>query len=353
MNVFTRAIGAIALTVALGASASAQERFHWTMATSWPSGLPPQIVAELFAERVAKMSDGRLTIDVQPGGAVVGPFDVLDATSTGTVEMGHSIASYWLGKHHAAPFFGAIPMAFEGDQYMAWLYENGGNELWNRLYQEELGLNVVVMPGGFNITEFLAWSRRPLQTVEDFEGLKYRTVGWWGEILRGMGVSVTTMPAGELYTSLERGVLDATEFASPWIDRVLAFHEVVEYVSGPGMHQPASMMELTINKDAYESLPADLRAIVDTAAEAVTLRSWTMDYHHSLEAFEFFQDRNEFVKVSDEAQREFRERAWAYLDEQSEQDPFFGEVWASVRDYYERLSAFDDFMRPVRVETDN
>ncbi len=171
-------------------------------------------------------------------------------------------------------------------------------------------------------------------------------------ILREMGVAVTTMPASELYTSLERGVLDATEFASPWIDQILSFYEVVDYVSGPGMHQPASMMELTINKDAYESLPADLKAIVDTAAEAVTLRSWTMDYHNSMESFEYFQEHNEFVKVSEEAQAAFRERAWAYLDQQSEQDPFFAEVWTSVRDYYLRLNKFNSFILPVRATED-
>jgi TRAP-type mannitol/chloroaromatic compound transport system substrate-binding protein len=349
MGPLTRTITAAAVTIALTGAAAAQERFHWTMATSWPSGLPPQLMAEMFAEKVADMSGGRLTIDVQPGGAVVGAFDVLDAVSTGTVEMGHSIASYWIGKHHAAPFFGAIPMTFEGDQYMTWLYEAGGIELWNRLYQDELGLNVVVMPGGINITEYLAWSRRPLRDLEDFQGLRYRTVGWWGEILRGMGVAVTTMPAAELYTSLERGVLDATEFASPWIDRILSFYEVVDYTTGPGMHQPASMMELSINKDAYESLPSDLKAIVDSAAEAVTLRALTMDYHHSMEAHEYFQEHNEFVKVSEEAQHAFRERAWAYLDEQAERDPFFAEVWESVRSYYLRLNGLDEFILPVRA----
>lgn len=352
MSACCKAATAVVFALTLTGGASAQDSFRWTMATSWPSGLPPQLVAELFAERVTEMSDGRLTIDVQPSGAVVGAFDVLDAVSTGTVEMGHSLASYWIGKHQAAPFFGAIPMTFESDQFMTWLYEGGGIDLWNRLYQDELGLNVVAMPGGINITEYLAWSQRPLREIEDFQGLKYRTVGWWGEILRGAGVSVTTLPASELYTSLERGVLDATEFASPWIDEILAFHEVVDYVSGPGMHQPASMMELTINKDAYESLPADLKAIVDTAAEAVTLRGLTMDYHYSSLAHERFQESNEFIRVSDEAQRDFRERAWAYLDQQSEQNEFFGEVWASVRPYYTRLNALDAFIRPVRAEAE-
>ena len=341
-----------AMAAMIAGSAAAQDRFQWTMVTSWPSGLPPQLMAEMFADKVRTMSAGRLDITVQPAGAIVGAFDVVDAVANGTVEMGHSLSSYWLGKNRAAPFFGAIPMTFEADQYLTWLYEAGGMELWNRFFQEELGMDIVVMPGGLNITEFLAWSNRPLQEIDDFVGLRYRTVGWWGDILRDAGVAVTTMPGGEIYTALERGVLDAAEFASPWIDRISAFYEVTDYTSGPGMHQPASIMELTINRQAYESLPPDLKAIVDTAAEAVTLRSWTMDYHYSMEAFEYFQGRNEFVRVSDEAQQAFRERAWAYLDQSSEQDPFFAEVWESVRDYYLRLNALDAFILPVRAESE-
>jgi len=342
-----------ALTLVVGVSffstASAQQRLRWTMVTSWPAGLPPFQIAEDFARRVNAMSAGRMTITVQPAGAVVGAFDVLDAVNTGTAEMGHSLASYWLGKNRAAPFFGAIPMVFDGPLYLTWMYEGGGIALWNRLYQERMKLNVMAMPGGINVTEFLAWSNKPLANVNDFKGLKYRTVGWWADILRGMGVSVTTMPAGELYTALERKMLDATEFASPWIDRGLGFHEVARYFTGPGMHQPGSMMELTINKTAYDKLPADLKAIVQSAAEAATLRSYTLDYRNSLEAFEFFKGRgNQPVQVSVDAQREFRKAAWAYLDQLSGADPFFKEVWTSVRGFYERSIAFDEFMLPVR-----
>src|SRR5690606_32923006 len=140
-------------------------------------------------------------------------------------------------------------------------YEAGGIDYWNRLYQDILGLNVIAMPMGFNTTEFLAWSHVPLRETEDFVGLKYRTTGWWGEILRRMGVSVTTLPGGEVYPALERRVLDATEFASPAADRDLGFYEVTQYFTGPGMHQPTSALELTINRDAWNRLPDDLKAI--------------------------------------------------------------------------------------------
>jgi TRAP-type mannitol/chloroaromatic compound transport system substrate-binding protein len=335
---------------ALSRPALAQQRMRWTMATSWPAGIPVQAWAEDVGRRITTLSGGRLTVAVQPAGAVVGAFDVLDATSAGTVEMGHSLANFWLGKNRAAPFFGAIPMVFEPQMFLSWMYEGGGIALWNRLYREQLRLNVEAMPGGINITELLAWSNRPLNTLEDFRGLKYRTVGWWAEILRGMGVAVTTLPPGEIYSALERRLLDAAEFASPWIDRGVAFHEVARYFTGPGMHQPASVCELLINKPAWDRLPADLKSVVQTAAEAVTLRSYAQDYKNSMDAIDFFRSRgNQPVHVREDVQREFRTRAWTYLDQQAERDPFFREVWTSVRTFYERSVAFDRFMLPVRA----
>lgn len=350
LTTISKAAATIVAVYAMAGAAVAQDTFRWTMATSWPSGLPAQDLANLFADRVESMSGGRLVIDVHPAGAIVSAFEVLDAVDQGSVEMGHSFSNYWIGKNHAAPMFAQIPMAFEGDQFLSWIYEAGGLELWNRLYQEEMGLNVKVMPIGLGMPENLAWSDRPLRNVSDFEGLKYRASGWWGEILREMDVPVTTIPAGEIYTALERGVLDAVEFSDAWNDRFLGFHEVVDYVNGPALQAPSGVWELIINKNAYDELPVDLKAIVDTAAEAITLRSWTAGYHNSVEAFEFFQSQEglEFVKASDEAQHAFRERAWEYLDRQSEQDPFFSELWTSVKEYYLRLSEYDDFYTPVR-----
>jgi TRAP-type mannitol/chloroaromatic compound transport system substrate-binding protein len=332
---------------------SSQERFEWTMVTTWPTGIVLYEQAEMIAERVESMSNGRLTINVQPAGTLVGAGDVLDAVNVGTAEMGHAVSAYWIGKHQAAPFFSTIPMAFEGHQFMIWMYEGGGLELWNELYQDVLGLNVLVMPGGANITEFAGWSNKPITSIEDYEGLKYRTIGWWADILRDMGASVTTLPASELYPALERGVLDATEFASPGMDRVLGFHEVADFVVGPGMHQPSTIEELIINKDAWEQLPPDLQRMVEVAAEAVTMRSYALDYHQSLEAFEFFQDKVEFTKIDEDSQREFREQAWAYLDEQAEQDSFFSKTWDSVRDFQLRLNRMDDFLLPIRKVPDH
>lgn len=235
--------------------------------------------------------------------------------------------------------------------YMAWFYDAGGIELWNRLYQELMGLDITVMPVGVYHPETFAWSNVPIRTLEDFQGLRYRTAGWWADILRDTGVSVVSLPAAELYPSLERGVVDAAEFSTPWADQTLSFHEVTRYYTGPGMHQPAIVNELMINRSAWEALPEDLRAIVEAAAEAMVVRSWSRDLVRSMEAVAFFDESGqERVEVDVETQRALREASFAYLDELATQDAFFAEVWESVQAFYDRYVEYEAFMVPVRAE---
>lgn len=330
--------------------ASAQQ-FRWTMATSWPSALNFQLLAQEFADKVEQMSGGRLVIDVEPAGAIVGAFEVLDAVDSGIVEMAHSWSGYWIGRHPAAPFFASIPMSLEAPMYMAWFYDGGGIELWNRLYQDEMGLNVLVRPVGVYHPETFAWSNRALRTVEDFRGLRFRTAGWWADVLREAGVAVVSMPAGEIYPSLERGVIDGAEFSTPWADRTLSFYEVTNYFTGPGMHQPAIVTELIINRRAFEQLPADLQAIVEVAAEAMVVRAWSRDLVESMNAIDYFIEQGqELVVVDEEAQHAFRELTFAYLDRLAAQNAFFAEVWDSVQDFYGRYIDYERLMVPVRPE---
>lgn len=336
------------LAVGLLAQASAQQ-YRWTMATSWPAALSFHILAQEFADNVARMSGGRMVIDVQPSGAIVGAFEVLDAADSGIVEMAHSWSGYWLGRHPAAPFFASIPMSLEAPMYMAWFYDGGGIELWNRLYQEEMGLNVIVLPVAVYHPETFAWSNRAIRTIDDFRGLRFRTVGWWADILREAGVAVVSLPAAELYPSLERGVIDAVEFSTPWSDRTLAFYEVTRYFTGPGMHQPAIVNELIINRSAWEALPDDLKAIIEVAAEAMVVRSWSRDIVKSMEAIDYFVEQGqELIIVDEEAQHELRELTFAYLDQLATQNAFFAEVWESVQDFYRRYIDYEDLMVPVR-----
>jgi TRAP-type mannitol/chloroaromatic compound transport system substrate-binding protein len=228
---------------------------HWTMTTSWPEGMVFFKFAQHFADEMKRMSGGRFTIDVLPGGAVVGALEALDAASKGTVQIAHTCANYAMGKHPSAVMFASVLMTFDPVSHLTWIYEGGGLEYWQKLYQEKLGLNVVTFPTGICGPDLLAWSNKKLSKLEDWKGVKYRTISWWGEVLKSIGVSVTSIPGAEIYPSLERGVIDAVEYATPTADFDLKFYEVSKYTTGPGCNQPDTIFELDINKDEWNKLP--------------------------------------------------------------------------------------------------
>ncbi len=321
---------------------------RWTMATGWPEALSIQRFSEYFAKQVGLMSGGRFIIDVHPAGAVVEAFETMDAAHAGTIDAYHSFTGYWMGKHAAQAFFSSTIMTFDPMSHLTWLYEGGGLELWNELNQDILGMNVITFPGGMVGPELMGWFNREVKTVEDWRGLKFRTVAWWGEVLKEIGVSVTTLPAGELYPALERGVLDATEFSTPLADFTLKFYEVADYYAGPGMHQPTVNTEITINKDSFNALPANYQAIIENASRATALWAMTYDYNGSMEALEFYDAQGVTRLYFDEAeQHRIRKLGWDFIDRQAAQDPFIKKVWDSARDYYLRFEDYKQFMHPV------
>lgn len=318
----------------------------WRMASSWPKGTYLQWAADEFAKRVEEMSGGRLVIESYPGGAIVGALEVFDAVNAGTIEASHSWAGYWIGKEPACPFFAALPMGFEAVPFLTWIYEGGGLELWKEMYAEyNFGF---VGPAGCLPPEDFAWAHKPLRTLEDFKGLKIRGVGFWGEILKEIGASVVTLPGAEVYPALERKVVDAAEYSLPNIDWDLGFHEVCKYLHVPGIHQPSSLLELIINKDAWEALPKDLQEIVKGASREVTLRSLLRGFCLDAEALRRFREYGtEIIYIDPKLQKEFRRRAEALYDRLAAKDPFFAKVLKSQREFREKYEEYKKLMTPV------
>lgn len=323
---------------------------NWTLQTTWAQGWLLHQMAEDFARRVKDMSGGNFNIKVLPAGAVVGGLEVMDAASAGTIDAFHSWTGYWMGKHPSAPFFSSIPMSLEPLMHTVWLYNGGGKELMQQMY-DEMGKNLIVIPGGVTHPELLAHSNKPLKKVSDFKGLKYRTPGWWGEILKGMGVAVTMLPGTELYPALQRGILDALEFSSPIVNKQQGFHEVTKYVAGPGMHQPTCYFELGFNKNKYNALPPEYKEMLQTAAMATTLWSWSQDISQGIETLDFWKSKGkELTRVDDAAQREFRKQAWAWIDEdvKKKNNAHYTKTWKSVQDFWVKFCDYEHFMVPIR-----
>jgi TRAP-type mannitol/chloroaromatic compound transport system substrate-binding protein len=245
--------------------------FQWKMVTTWPPGLPIlQTGADRFAKRVEELSGGRLKITVYAGGELVPPLNTFDAVSQGTVEVGSSAAYYWAGKTPSCQWFCAVPFGLNAQGMYTWLTSAGGLKLWEEAYAP---FNVIPRLGGSTGVQAGGWFNKKIETMDDFKGLKFRIPGLGGKVVAKAGATVVLLPGGEIFTSLERGVIDASEWVGPLHDLRLGLHQAAKYYYFPGWHEPGSVLEHLFNKKAYEALPSDLKAVVDAACADNTVWS--------------------------------------------------------------------------------
>ena len=239
--------------------------YEWKMITSWPKNLPALGTSpEYFAEIVEKMSNGRMKIRVYGANELVGGLEVFDAVSQGVAEIGHSGAYYWQGKIPGTPFFSSIPFGMTSYEQDAWLRYGGGNELWRELYAP---FNLIPVRGGNSGVQMFGWFNKEINSLEDLQGLTMRIPSLGGEVFRRAGGVPVTMQVSEVFTALQTGALDATEFVSPYNDLAAGYHTVADYYYYPGWHEPGSTLETIFNKERFESLPIDLQEILMAGTE--------------------------------------------------------------------------------------
>ena len=248
-------------------SAQPQKIYKWRMVTTWPKNFPGLgSAAENFAKYVNQASGGRLQVKVYGGGQLVPALGVFDAVSSGAAEMGHSAAYYWKGKISASPFFTSVPFGMNAQEMNGWLHYGGGLELWRELYAP---FDLIPFPAGNTGVQMAGWFNKEIKTIEDIKGLKMRIPGLAGEVWNRAGGTAVNIPGGELYTSLQTGVIDAVEWVGPYNDLAFGFQKIAKHYYYPGWHEPGPTLELLVNKSAYESLPEDLQNIIDLASRAV------------------------------------------------------------------------------------
>ena len=245
-----------------------QETFEWSCVTSWPPKFPGLGMApENLANRIEQASAGRLKIKVYGAGELVPAFEVFDAVSRGTVEMGHGAAYYHKGKVDAAQFFTAIPFGMTNLELNGWLYYGGGMALYRELYEP---FDLVPFPTGNTGVQMGGWFNKEINAVDDLKGLKMRIPGLGGEVLRRAGGTPVTLPGSEIFTALQTGAIDATEWVGPYNDASFGLHKAARYYYYPGWQEPGPGLETIVNKEAWEALPADLQEIVSTTCQAIT-----------------------------------------------------------------------------------
>jgi TRAP-type mannitol/chloroaromatic compound transport system substrate-binding protein len=267
----TIAAGAAAATLAAPAVVTAQSPVVVKMQTSWPASDIWMDFARQYVERVEKMSGGRLKIDLLPAGSVVGAFQVLDGVNDGVIDAAHTVPVYWYGKHKAASLFGTGPV-FGGSAttMLAWFYAGGGRDLYRELTQEILGLNVYGFYGFPMPAQPFGWFKSPVTAVGDISGLKYRTVGLAADLMQNMGMSVAQLPGGEIVPAMERGVIDAFEFNNPSSDIRFGAQDVAKNYMLASYHQASESFEFLFNKDFFDDLDDDLKAILEHSVEAAS-----------------------------------------------------------------------------------
>ena len=233
------------------------------IATSWPAHFPIMGTGvDRFAKRVGEISGGMLEIKLYPKNTLVPALAVFDAASSGQIDGFHSGPYYWKGKNSAFSLFSGFPFGMTAEEINGWLNYGGGFELWRELYAR---YNLYPLAGGNTNIQMGGWFRKPITSLADMHGLKMRIPGLGGEVMAKLGVNPVLLPAGEIYTSLERGVIDATEWVGPYLDVKMGFYKVAPYYYS-GWHEPGSILELTFNKHAWEKLSPEQRAVIEVAA---------------------------------------------------------------------------------------
>ena len=332
--------------------------YRWKLVTTWPKNLPGLGAApENFARYVNEMSGGRLEVRVFGAGEIVPAFEVFDAVSQGAAEVGHGASYYWKGKIPAAVFFTAVPFGMTAQEMNGWLHYGGGLELWRELYAP---FGVVPFAGGSTGVQMAGWVNRELRSAADLKGLKMRIPGLAGEVFNASGGTAVRIAGGEVYTSMQTGVIDAVEWVGPYNDRTLGLNQVADYYYYPGWHEPGAMLEFIVNERAMGQLPEDLKAIVTYATRAANqdmLDEFTARNNESLQSL--LADGTQLRKLPDDVLQVLYDNSKIALEALANSDPIAGKIAASyasfatdVRAYHEiseraYLNARDKVLPPV------
>jgi TRAP-type mannitol/chloroaromatic compound transport system substrate-binding protein len=317
-------------------STRSRERFSWKMVTTWPPNFPGLGTgANTLARYIEALSGGRLRVRVYAAGELIPAFEVFDAVSAGTAELGHGGAYYWRGKVEAAQFFSTIPFGLTAHEMNAWLYHGGGLELWREVYAP---FNLLPFPAGNTGVQMGGWFNRRIRTMDDFRGLKMRMPGIGGEVLKLAGGTPVTLPGSELFTALQTGSIDATEWVGPYNDLAFGLHQAARYYYYPGWHEPGPTMECTVNLAAYDALPDELKAALRIACQAANLDMISEFMARNAGALRQVaaDDSVEMRAFPETVLHTLKALTLRVIEELAARDALAARVWASYRAFLQR-----------------
>lgn len=304
------------------------KRIKWRLASSFPRSLDTIFgAADVLAERVSAMTDGAFQIRVYPAGELVPALQVMDAVQQGTVHIGQTASYYYIGKNPALAFDTCVPFGLTARQQAAWLLEGGGLELINARFAD---FGIVSFPGGNTGVQMGGWFNRPVGSLADLKGLKMRIPGMGGAVMERLGVATQTLAGGEIYTALERGAIDATDWVGPYDDEKLGFHKVAKHYHYPGWWEPGPSLSFYVNQAQHEALPAAYKEILRVACHEAGLAMQTRYDAKNPPALSRIREAGVQIQpFSDDLLAGAREASRALLEEEAARDPAYREIYTA------------------------
>ncbi|WP_324751929.1 TRAP transporter substrate-binding protein DctP [Roseovarius sp. Pro17] len=336
---------AAAASTAIAGQALAQE--SWTMTTTWPSSLELIETDKHFVDLANKLTTGELTIEFFEGGSLVPAGEVFGAVESGTVQAGADWPGYWAGRDAAFSALATTPSLFNAVDYANWIQQWGGADLYNEIYGN---YGMVYLPYGITNNESGFRSNEPIRNLADLQGKRLRLSGLeQGKLLERLGGSQVSMAGGEIYQSLERGVIDGAEFSTPNVDWSGGFQQVTKYWATPGWHQSASVFGVMINKASWDALSDETREKLQIAADATMMWSLAFTEKRATEAYAKFDEAVEINRYDDETLAKVQEMANEVIIEVACENPNSAKVYVSMLEYLDDYAQWRDASAPFNL----
>ncbi len=338
LRMASAACAAALVGCSLVGAAEAQTTTKLRFSSAFPAATTIYENFKWWADRVKVMSGGRLEIETSPPGAIVPAFEVLDATHKKVLDGAHSGAAYWVGKNRASALFGVAPggpFGMDMYDYLGWIEDGGGKELYQEFYAKVLQRDIVVFPMTSVSNQVLGWFEKPVKNWEDLKGRKCRETGLTAEVFSRAGMRTVNMPGGEIVPAAQRGVIECGEWVGPAEDLKIGFHTVWKHFYMPSTHEPATVLEMFVNGEVWRGLPPDLQAIMVSAANEATLRSAQILNKLNAEALKEMTEKHgvKVEKTPDDILKKILETWDEIAAEEVKKNPFFAKVYASQKAY--------------------
>ncbi len=342
MRLITTALAALAL---LGSAISAQaQEYKWRMGTiAGETSIYVGLMAKPWADLVDELTEGKMKIEVFPGGVLAPIFKLHQSVDDGLIEVAHTVPAFLGTKDPTNAMIGSFPTGLGTDSFLNWLYQGGGLDLLVQHRRETMNMHVLVVGSG--PSEFFAHSHKPIKSVDDLQGVKYRTLGNWAAIVKdSFGASPTVVPGSELYGMMEKKAIDLMEYSTPSENQALGFQEVAPYIIYPGIHAPAYLFEAVIQKDRWDALPDDIKRKMEIAAKITTFESMMQITQRDMDAMaNLAKGKNEWIQLDQSFKDKSREAARAWALDQAKQASAAGNEWPQK--VIDSIIAFQDRWR--------